>query len=45
MDGDESILGGERPLRLRLGVSPKVPGDALIPQRIAGSEAICGGIE
>jgi len=45
MDGDESILSGERPLRLRLGVSQKVPAGALIPQRIAGSEAICGGIE
>ncbi|OEZ60228.1 phage-related baseplate assembly protein [Janthinobacterium sp. HH103] len=45
MDGDDSISGGERPLRLRLGVSPKVPAGALIPQRVAGSEAICGGIE
>ncbi|MDO8036054.1 type VI secretion system Vgr family protein [Janthinobacterium sp. SUN128] len=45
MDGDESISGAQRPLRLRLGVSPKVPADVLIPQRIAGREAICGGIE
>lgn len=45
MDGVESMLGGERPLRLRLGVSPKVPAGVLIPQRIAGSEAICGGVE
>ncbi|MEG1050627.1 MAG: type VI secretion system Vgr family protein [Janthinobacterium sp.] len=45
MDGDESISGAQRPLRLRLGISPKVPAGVLIPQRIAGSEAICGGIE
>ena len=45
MDGDESISGAQRPLRLRLGVSPKIPAGVLIPQRIAGSEAICGGIE
>lgn len=45
MDGDESISGAQRPLRLRLGVSPKIPAGVLIPQRIAGREAICGGIE
>jgi type VI secretion system secreted protein VgrG len=45
MDGDESISGAQRPLRLRLGVSPKVPVDVLIPQRITGGEAICGGID
>ncbi|PJJ21572.1 Rhs element Vgr protein [Janthinobacterium sp. OK676] len=45
MDGDELISGAQRPLRLRLGVSPKVPADVLIPQRIAGREAICGGLE
>lgn len=45
MDGDELISGAQRPLRLRLGVSPKVPAGVLIPQRIAGREAICGGLE
>ena len=45
MDGDESISGVQRPLRLRLGTSPRIPAGVLIPQRIAGSEAICGGIE
>ena len=45
MDGDELISGTQRPLRLRLGVSPKVPAGVLIPQRIAGREAICGGLE
>ena len=44
MDGDELISGTQRPLRLRLGISPKVPAGVLKPQRIAGSEAICGGI-
>ena len=45
MDGDESISGVQRPLRLRLGASSRIPPGALIPQRVAGSEAICGGIE
>lgn len=45
MDDDASISGAQRSLRLRLGWAPKVPPGALIPQHIAGSEAICGGIE
>ena len=45
MEGDESISGAQRPLRLRLGASRRIPPGVLIPQRIAGSEAICGGIE
>ena len=45
MDGDEAISGVQRPLRLRLGTAHGIPDGVLIAQRIAGSEAICGGIE
>lgn len=52
MDGSDdifleqsSLLGANRPLRLRLGPSPRIPADSLIPQTMFGHEAICGGIE
>ncbi|MFM2085412.1 MAG: hypothetical protein RLZZ237_281, partial [Pseudomonadota bacterium] len=54
MDGDSAhfmepggiaAFGANRPLRLRLAASPALPAGVLIPQRIAGSEAVCGGIE
>ncbi|MBB5606789.1 MULTISPECIES: type VI secretion system Vgr family protein [unclassified Janthinobacterium] len=54
MDGDSAhfmepggiaAFGANRPLRLRLAASPALPAGLLIPQRIAGSEAVCGGIE
>ena len=52
MDGSDdvflepaSLLGSNRPLRLRLGASPRIPTDSLIPQTVFGDEAICGGIE
>ena len=52
MDGSDdvflehsSLLGSNRPLRLRLGASPRIPTDSLIPQTVFGHEAICGGIE
>lgn len=52
MDGSDdifpeqsSLLGVNRPLRLRLGTSPRIPQDSLIPQTVFGHEAICGGIE
>lgn len=37
MDGDEPISGVQRPLRLRLGASARIPAGVPIPQRIAGS--------
>ena len=39
------LLGVNRPLRLRLGTSPRLPPGSLIPQTVFGHEAVCGGIE
>jgi type VI secretion system secreted protein VgrG len=42
----ESLLStAHRPLRLRLAHSDRLTDDVLLPQRIEGREAVCGGIE
>jgi len=33
-----------RPLRMRLAFPDGISGDVLLPQRVVGSEAICGGL-
>lgn len=38
-------IGAHRPLRLRLGTAPAAHGQKLIPQRVFGSESICGGLD
>jgi len=43
--GLDFLLGANRPMRLRLGASAQLPPDALIPQRIFSTEAICGGTQ
>ncbi|HEY5801646.1 MAG TPA: type VI secretion system Vgr family protein [Burkholderiaceae bacterium] len=39
------LNGGNRPLRLRLSMPDGVRDDQLLPQRVTGSESLCGGIE
>jgi type VI secretion system secreted protein VgrG len=42
---ESSLSTAHRPLRLRLAHSEQLSDDVLLPQRIVGTEAICGGIE
>ena len=42
---DKALTAGNRALRLRLAYPEGINEDILLPQRISGSEAICGGIE
>ena len=42
---DKALNAGNRALRLRLAYPEGSNEDVLLPQRISGSEAICGGIE
>ncbi|MDN2715715.1 type VI secretion system Vgr family protein [Janthinobacterium sp. SUN120] len=42
---DKVLTAGNRALRLRLAYPQGVNDDVLLPQRISGSEAICGGLE
>ncbi|MFL6674203.1 MAG: type VI secretion system Vgr family protein [Massilia sp.] len=42
---ESSLSTAHRPLRLRLAHAEQLSGDVLLPQRIVGSEAICGGFE
>jgi type VI secretion system secreted protein VgrG len=42
---ESSLSTAHRPLRLRLAHSDQLSDDVLLPQRIVGTEAICGGIE
>jgi type VI secretion system secreted protein VgrG len=39
------LAGADRPLRLRLAHAGQVIEDVLLPQRVHGTEAVCGGIE
>ena len=41
----KALVTANRPLRLRLMLDSGVSDDMLLPQRVFGSEAICGGIE
>ena len=41
----KSLVAANRPLRLRLAYAQGVNDDVLLPQRVSGSEAICGGID
>jgi type VI secretion system secreted protein VgrG len=42
---ESALSTANRPLRLRLAHSEQLSDDVLLPQRIVGTEAICGGIE
>ena len=42
---DKALTADKRALRLRLAYPECINEDVLLPQRISGSEAICGGIE
>jgi type VI secretion system secreted protein VgrG len=42
---EQSLSTAHRQIRLRLAHSDQLSDDVLLPQRVAGSEAICGGIE
>jgi type VI secretion system secreted protein VgrG len=42
---ETSLSTANRPLRLRLAHSEQLPDQVLLPQRITGTEAVCGGIE
>ncbi|MGK5078323.1 type VI secretion system Vgr family protein [Janthinobacterium sp. HLX7-2] len=42
---DKALTASNRPLRLRLAYPEGLNEDVLLPQRISGNEAICGGIE
>ena len=41
----KELVASNRPLRLRLDLPGGVNDDMLLPQRVFGSEALCGGIE
>lgn len=45
MTSEKALSSDNRPLRLRLAYPEGVNEDVLLPQRISGSEAICGSIE
>ncbi len=42
---EKSLSTAHRPLRLRLAHAGQLAEDILLPQRVVGSEAVCGGIE
>jgi type VI secretion system secreted protein VgrG len=41
----KELLTDNRPIRLRLDLPGGFNDDMLLPQRVFGSEAICGGLE
>ncbi|AKU25041.1 type VI secretion system Vgr family protein [Massilia sp. NR 4-1] len=42
---EKELVTSNRPLRLRLAHPSGLMEDVLLPQRISGSEAVCGGVE
>ncbi|MEW7847130.1 type VI secretion system Vgr family protein [Massilia aurea] len=42
---ERSLTAAHRPIRLRLGSADHLFDTVLLPQRVTGSEAICGGLE
>jgi type VI secretion system secreted protein VgrG len=42
---EKSLSTTRRPLRLRLAHAGRLAEDILLPQRVVGSEAVCGGID
>ena len=42
---EQSLSTAHRPLRLRLAHAGQLADNILLPQRVVGSEAVCGGIE
>ncbi|MEM8514253.1 type VI secretion system secreted protein VgrG [Massilia sp. MP_M2] len=45
LQNDRLLSGAHRPIRLRLGHADHPLATVLLPQRVTGSEAICGGLE
>ena len=41
----KDLVTSNRPLRLRLDLPGGINDDMLLPQRVTGTEALCGGIE
>ena len=42
---EKAMSTAQRPLRLRLAHGGQLADDVLLPQRVVGSEAVCGGID
>lgn len=42
---EKSLTTAHRPIRLRLGHADHLADEVLLPQRISGSESVCGGID
>lgn len=42
---ERALTTAHRPIRLRLGHADHLSADVLLPQRVSGSEAVCGGID
>ncbi|WP_020652096.1 type VI secretion system Vgr family protein [Massilia niastensis] len=42
---EKSLTTAHRPIRLRLGHADHLADEVLLPQRVSGSEAVCGGID
>ncbi|MBQ5947727.1 type VI secretion system Vgr family protein [Massilia sp. ST3] len=42
---EKSLTTAHRPIRLRLGHADHLADEVLLPQRVSGSESVCGGLE
>ena len=42
---EKSLTAAHRPIRLRLGHADHLADEVLLPQRVSGSESVCGGLE
>jgi len=42
---EKSLTTAHRPIRLRLGHADHLADEVLLPQRVSGSESICGGLD
>jgi type VI secretion system secreted protein VgrG len=45
LEHEKSLTTAHRPIRLRLGHADHLADEVLLPQRVSGVEAVCGGIE
>jgi type VI secretion system secreted protein VgrG len=45
LQSEPSLSAAHRPIRLRVGLADQPFDTILVPQRVTGSEAICGGLE
>lgn len=42
---EKSLTSAHRPIRLRLGHADHLADEVLLPQRVSGSESVCGGLD